>query len=208
MELQLKDIIEKIKAEGIESAQAQADEILNETRKKADRIIEEARQKADGIIKDAEEKAAKREEAGRQALVQAGRDLVLRVQQKLHALFSAVIDDSVQSSFTGKTLENAIVSLASHWKEEDEAPRIELPEKEFKELEGSLRARLAETLKGGVEIKPFDDIKAGFRVSEKDGSSYYDFSSAGVAEVLQRFLNPRLAEIMKSSVEQDGESQR
>jgi V/A-type H+/Na+-transporting ATPase subunit E len=203
MELQLKEIIEKIKAEGIESARAQAEEILAETRRKADKILQDAKDAADGIIKDAERQASRREDAGRQALVQAGRDCILRVQQNLQKLFSAVIDEAVTEAFTGKTLEDAIVAVAAAWKEDRETPVVELSAGEIKKIESSLRSRLAETLKSGVEIKPFDDLAAGFRVTEKDGSSYYDFSSTGVAEVLQRFLNPRLAEIMRDSVQKD-----
>jgi V/A-type H+-transporting ATPase subunit E len=57
---------------------------------------------------------------------------------------------------------------------------------------------LSEELKKGVVLKPVAHIDAGFRVGEKNGSAYYDFTAGGVAEILAEYLNPRLAEIMKS----------
>jgi V/A-type H+-transporting ATPase subunit E len=41
-------------------------------------------------------------------------------------------------------------------------------------------------------------VQAGFRISTKDGSAYYDFSDEGIAEMLSAFVSPRLAELLQT----------
>ncbi len=43
----------------------------------------------------------------------------------------------------------------------------------------------------------------GFRVAEKDGHAYYDFSAASIAESLALFLNPAMAGIVADALKQD-----
>jgi len=43
-------------------------------------------------------------------------------------------------------------------------------------------------------------IDGGFRIAEKDGSAFYDFSAEAVAAMLSAHLNPKVAEILKNAV--------
>jgi len=52
----------------------------------------------------------------------------------------------------------------------------------------------------GVELKPVKGAKAGFRIGEKNGAAYYDFSADAVADMLSAYLNTRLAAIMSSAL--------
>ena len=78
-----------------------------------------------------------------------------------------------------------------------------LPKTSLDKLEGFFRDKLAAQLKKGLELKSDSSISGGFRISEKDGSAYYDFSSESVAEMLSAYLNPQLAEILKTSVKKE-----
>jgi V/A-type H+-transporting ATPase subunit E len=53
-----------------------------------------------------------------------------------------------------------------------------------------------------VELKFDRSLDAGFRISNKDGSAYYDFSAESVAELFSAYLNPRLAETLKNAVKE------
>jgi len=48
-----------------------------------------------------------------------------------------------------------------------------------------------------VELKSNRKLASGFRISNKEGSVYYDFSSEAVAKQLSAYLNPKLAELLK-----------
>ncbi len=202
MDVQLKEIIEKIKSEGVQNAEARASEIIAEAESKAQEITAAAEKDAAAIKQKAEQEARKREESGKSALSQAGRDLLIKVEAQLQAQFEAIINSSVDEAFTSSTLETAVVEVVKSWSAGNSAELdILLPEKEYTKIEQGLRSKLAAELKAGLEIKPFRDLESGFRVSEKDGAAYYDFSAAGIAEVLVRFLNPRLAELLKNAAE-------
>jgi V/A-type H+-transporting ATPase subunit E len=58
-------------------------------------------------------------------------------------------------------------------------------------------------LKKGIELKPFPELQAGFRIAMKDGSAYYNFSDQGIAEILAEYMNPRIAEIVQEAVEEE-----
>jgi V/A-type H+-transporting ATPase subunit E len=60
-------------------------------------------------------------------------------------------------------------------------------------------------LKKGVELKADRNLASGFRIANKDGSAYYDFSAESAAEMLSAYLNPRLSEILKTAVKAGGQ---
>ena len=53
--------------------------------------------------------------------------------------------------------------------------------------------KCASEMKKGIVIKALPDIKAGFRIMEKDGTAYYNITEEGIAEFLGEYLNPKLA---------------
>jgi len=78
-----------------------------------------------------------------------------------------------------------------------------LPKPTLDKLEAFFAEKLAAQLKNGLEIKSDHNLSGGFRIAQKDGSAYYDFSAEAVAEMLSAYLNPQLAEILKSSVKKE-----
>lgn len=198
MDAQLQEIIETIKSEGVKNAEARQQEIIENANSKAQSIIEDAKKEADSIISKAKQEAQKHEASGRSALQQAGRDLKLSVRSEIEKLFDKVINQATGEALSGDKLAEAIVAALSNWDESKAGDlQLLLPEDQQKKVEEGLKKRLAETMKEGVELKPVSTIQAGFRISTKDGSAYYDFSDEGIAEMLSAFVSPRLAELLK-----------
>ena len=75
-----------------------------------------------------------------------------------------------------------------------------LSEAQLGRLSAYFNDKLAAELKKGLELKFDRNLTDGFRIANKDGSAYYDFSAESVAELLSAHLNPRLAETLKDSV--------
>ncbi len=201
MDVQLKELLEKINKEGVQDAEQKASEIVSGAENKAGKIVAEAEKKAEKIIADAKAEAAKAEAGGKAAITQAGRDLVLKTKTEIEKLFNSIIEGEIKDIYKGKVLEDAVVTVVKSWSK-DSAAAVQLAEKDLKELESGLKSKLAAELKAGFEIKPFSGIESGFRVSEKDGSAYYNFTSEGIAEVFSALLNPKLAEIVKEAVKE------
>jgi V/A-type H+-transporting ATPase subunit E len=74
-----------------------------------------------------------------------------------------------------------------------------LTEAQLKQLSAFFTDKLAAELKKGLELKADRGLSAGFRIVNKDGSAYYDFSAESVAELLSAYLNPHLAETLKDA---------
>jgi V/A-type H+-transporting ATPase subunit E len=200
MDAQLQEIIETIKNEGVKNAEARQQEIIDNANSKAQSIIEDAKKEAESIVSKAKEEAQKHEASGKAALQQAGRDLVLTVRSEIEKLFDKVVHEATGEALTGEKLADAIVAALSNWDESKVGDlQLLLPEKSQKEVEEGLKKRLADAMKQGVEIKPVQSIPAGFRISTKDGSAYYDFSDEGIAEMLSAFVSPRLAELLQQN---------
>lgn len=200
MDAQLQEIIETIKSEGVKNAEARQQEIIENANSKAQSIIEDAKKEAESIVSKAKEEAQKHEASGRAALQQAGRDLILTVRSEIEKLFDKVVHQATGEALTGEKLADAVIAALQSWDESKVADlEVLLPEKSLKEIESGLKARLADAMKKGVEIKPAPSVQAGFRVGTKDGSAYYDFSDEGIAEMLSAFVSPRLAELLQNN---------
>ena len=200
MDAQLQEIIDTIKSEGVETAEARRQEIIENANAKAQSIIDEAKKEADSIVADAKEEAQKHEASGKAALRQAGRDLILTVRSEVEKLFDKVVHEATGEALTGDKLADAVVAALNSWDESKVADlEVLLPQKSLEEIEAGLKKRLAEAMKKGVEIKPATSVQAGFRIATKDGSAYYDFSDEGIAEMLSSFVGPRLAELLQNA---------
>ncbi|HUX22300.1 MAG TPA: V-type ATP synthase subunit E [Spirochaetia bacterium] len=199
MDVQLKELIETIKKEGVHSAEERAAEIVKAAEKKSADMVDHAQKEAERIIAKAKEEAARAEQSGKDALKQAGRDLLLNLRGSITKVFDSVIRQETGNALHGKILEESIVTLLKSW---DGATLgkldVVLAPNDLSALESSLRARLAGEMSKGVEIKANPGAKAGFRITEKDGNAYYDFTAEGIAEVLSEYLSPRLAELIQS----------
>ncbi len=202
MDVQLKELIERIKTEGIETADEQARSIVEEAEKKAKQMVSDAEKEADSIRRKAEEEAERREQTARETIRQAGRDLIISLQKRLQKLFDSVIYTETAGSLQGKALAKTIEKLMDHWDEDVTDLKLLVAEDQLKKLDKGLRDSLSAQLAKGMELKPLPNVEAGFQVSYKDGSAYYNFSAEGVAEILSQFLNPGLAEILKEAVEE------
>jgi len=205
MDAQLKEIIDTIKSEGVQSAEKQSAEIIQKAEDQAAEITGAAEKRAAEIVENAKREAARHEQSGREALKQAGRDLLLNLESRITKLFDSVVATSTREAMTSSVMEEAIVTLISSWAG-NEAGELEvlLPQERLSQIEAGLRKKLSDQLQAGLTLKPFNDLDAGFRIAEKDGAAYYDFSADGVAAVLTRYLNPRLSDILQEAAGEQG----
>ena len=200
MEVQLKELIEKIKSDGIKDAEVKAAGIVKDAEAKADEIVAKAKKEASRIIAGAKEEAVKSEQSGREALKQAGRDLVLNLQTKITDLFNIIIKKEVAAAMDDKVLAETIVKLIGSWKNGTDNLQVLLSEKDYRNVENVLRTKLADQIKKGFEVKASKNLDAGFLVSVKDGSAYHNFSAEGISEVLSEYLNPRISSLLNEGL--------
>ena len=201
MDVQLQELIDKIKKDGVASAEAAASDIIAQAEKKAAALIAEAEDKAASVIKNAKAETERLEKAATDAVRQAGRNLLISFRDGINAQLDAFIKAETAKSYSPDILKTLIPETVKLWasKSEAESVAVLLPEKDLKVLEASVRSALKDRFAGGIEIKPDSGLTAGFRIGTKDGSAYYDFSAEAVAELFAAYLNPRTAQILKEA---------
>jgi len=198
MDVQVKELIEKIKNDGVKNAEESSSRIISEAEKKAAVLIENAEKEAAEIKSQAQNEASRMEQAGKEALKQAGRDLILSVKKEVEDLFNRIVQAETAEVLKGDSLKECIVAVLKSWKEDEVSDLSVLVTPEtLKAMEGKLKSDLKSMVDKGLEIKPFSGLDAGFRISSKDGRAFYDFSDKELMELLSQYLNPGLMSILE-----------
>jgi len=198
MDVQVKELIEKIKNDGVKNAEESSSRIISEAEKKAAALIESAEKEAAEIKSQAQNEASRMEQAGKEALKQAGRDLLLSVKKDVEDLFNRIVQSGTAEVLKGDSLKECIVAVLKSWKEDEVTDLSVLVAPEtLKSMESKLKADLKSMIDKGLEIKPFSGLAAGFRISSKDGRAFYDFSDKELMEMLSKYLNPGLMSILE-----------
>ncbi|MCL2271255.1 MAG: V-type ATP synthase subunit E [Treponema sp.] len=200
MEIQVQELIDKIKKDGIDTASQEASRIKTDAELEAKSIIENARKEADGIVSRSKQDADRAEKAGVAALQQASRNLILVFKDEVQALLNKIVNDCVSASYNDDVLKASLPEILKNWTVKGtDSLSVILPEKDLSRLQGFFNDKLKNELSKGVELKSDRKLSSGFRISNKEGSLYYDFSPEAVAQLLGAYLNPKLAEILKDS---------
>lgn len=205
MDVQLQELIDKIKKDGVASAEQEAKAIKENAQKEADSIIAQAKEKADSIVKEAQGETARLEKASIDAIKQASRNLLISFRDGITAELSAIIETETKTAYSKSLLEKLIPETVKIWASKAEVSDISvlLPESELSELKSSLTSILKAEVEKGLEIKPDKTLNGGFRIGMKNGVSFYDYSAESVAELFASYLNPKVAQIMKEAVKEE-----
>lgn len=197
MDIRVQELLDRIKKDGVESAEAEAARIRQEAESRRDSIVAAAEKEARAIVERAKADAARMEESGKAALVQASRDLLLAFRGQVEQTLGLIVKTDVEGAFDADVIKKALPAILEAWARDGRDDlTVLLPAKDLKSLDAYFRDKLAGAFKKGLEIKPLKDTKAGFRIAEKGGAVYYDFSAASVADMIGAYLNARLASIV------------
>lgn len=196
-EIGLSGLIEKIKKDGIEEAEKKSQAIILQAEKKAHDIIAKAEGDSKSIIEEAGQEADRLKKQAEESVRQSIRDAILMLKQRAVDLFDAVLKRQTAGEISKGVLQEVIVKLIENFKK-DGMPDIEvlLSAKEKAELEKAVLNSLTEEMRKGVTFKVSPSVEKGFRIGQKGGDYYYDFTDEAVAEALRTYLNPKLVRIL------------
>lgn len=201
MEVQLQELVEKIRKDGVETAEAKSAEIIRAAQERADALVRSARAEADAIVANAKAEAERNEKAGIASMAQAGRNLLISFRDGITAELESIVSRETQGSYDAQVLKDLIPKAVAAWIEktgEDDLAVI-LPKADLDRLESSLTQALKAEIGKGVTLRGDKNLPAGFRIATKNGSAYYDFSADAVADLFSAYVSPRVAEALKSA---------
>ena len=201
MDVQLQELIDKIKKDGVVTAEAEAAKIVEASEKKAEGIIADAQAKAAEIIKNAKAETERMEKASEEAIIQAGRNMLLSFKDSLIGELDGLIKAETEKAESKEVLTKLIPETVKAWAKNADASELSvlLSEKDLKILESTLTSELKAEVSKGLEIKPDKTLSAGFRIGVKNGAAYYDYSADSLAEMFAAYLNPKVAALLKTA---------
>ncbi|AHH10251.1 V-type ATP synthase subunit E [Borrelia coriaceae] len=196
MQFEVKDLINKIKKDGVEEAEKLASEIILNAKKEAETIVLKAESDAKELKMKAEREAEAYKRHSLEASRQAVRDLIIGTEKNIKSLFKASLNDSVAKVYDDNFLRELILKVVDVWSGGDKIDII-LSESDLSNLLSVLRSEIGNRLDHAIEVKPFKGISKGFKIQQRDGNLYYDFTSETIADILFEYLNPRFKEVIK-----------
>jgi len=201
MEIQLRELIDKIKKEAVESAEAEAAAIREAAMADAGKIVADAQAQAEKILTDARAETERMTKSGEDAIRQAGRNLLLSFRESVARELQAIVGENVDAVYSSEAFAGLIIHAVEAWtgKPEAENMAVLLSGENLAELESTLRAALKQRLSEGVTLKPGDTLDRGFRIAVQNGSVYYDYSAEAVVDMLSGYLSPRVTALMKEA---------
>lgn len=211
-------LIDRLRDEGVEAGEKEAERLVAEARERANRIVEEARAEAEAERERARAEIEAEKKAANEALRLAARDTVLDLRGEMSQRFSAQIRRLVGRELRDpEFLKRLILEVAGRALpegHETERMQILLP----REVVGvdELRRRPEEVthgtlthfvlatsrdmLKDGVEITTGADHDAGIRIRLVERDVEIDLTEKAVAELLLRHLMPRFRALLEGIV--------
>ncbi len=201
MEIQLQELIEQIKKDGVEAAETQAEAILVSAKSEAEKIIADAQAQADKIIADAKSENAKTVKSGEDAIRQAGRNLLISFRESVTRELGAIVGENVNTVYSSDAFAKLIINAVECWasKPETEDVSVVLNSSDLAKLEEALLAELKSKMLGGVTLKANDNFDGGFRIAVNNGTVYYDYSAEAVTDMLSNYLSPKVTALMKEA---------
>lgn len=202
-------LIDQLREQGVRSGQEEAARLVEEAEHRADWLVEQARQQAREMVERARREADQLRGAGEEALRIAARDVHLEVKESLGQRFTEQLQRLVAEQMNDRdflrqlVLELVTKSARDMALNEAEDVTVLLPEQvigldelrlhptEYQngQLSGFVRSLAVGQLREGVQI----DLHAGegIRVLLNDQAVQIDLSSAAIARLLLKHLQPR-----------------
>ena len=193
---EIKDLITKIKNEGIKAAQDKSTQIELQAQAAAEKIIREAQAAAEKIIREAQRESGQYRSSTEALLKQSGRDMLLSLKKEIVSMLDMIIKRNIRVSLTTEEMLK-IINLLIKASTQKESMVISVKKEDLDKIQGGLLSELSEEIKKRVILKPSDEISSGFTISYDAGKSLFDFSEEALAAYISAYLKPELNEILK-----------
>ena len=203
MEVQLQELIEQIKKDGVAVAETEAKNIVDAAKADAEKIIAEAQAQADKIMAEAKAETEKMTKSSEDAIRQAGRNLLISFRESVTRELKTIISENVNTIYSSDELAELIINIIECWANKPDAEDITviMNSQDINRFEDNILASLKEKMLNGITLKANDNFDGGFRIAVNNGSAYYDYSAAAVVDMLSNYLSPKVTELLKEAKE-------
>lgn len=208
----VQELIDRIRDQGVQAAQTEADRVLRDARQQAQEIVAQAKAEADAAQAKARAEIEGYRRASLDALRLAARDTVLDLEARVLARFEEFVKRLVVSATRDKELVRSIVLvLAGHAAEEfiqDKEVEVRIFDALLEGQTGAVfreEGKLAilglssDMLREGLELVPDSEVEGGARVRLVKDKLEIDLSDRAIARMISQRLIPRFKAIMEGA---------
>ncbi len=201
MEIQLRELIEQIKKDGVQAAEDEAACIIENAKAQAEKIVVDAKMQAEKILADAKAETERMTKSSQEAISQAGRNLLISFRESVTRELEAIVGENVSSVYSSEAFAKLIINVVECWAAKADAEDIAviLNSDDLKKLEETLLSALKEKMLKGITLKANDNFDGGFRIAVNNGSAYYDYSAEAVVDMLSNYLSPKVTKLLKEA---------
>ena len=201
MEIQLQELIEQIKRDGVDAAAAEAESVLKAAKAEAEKIVSEAKAEAERYLLNAKNENERMVKSSEDAIRQAGRNLLISFRESVAKEANAIIAGNVEAVYSSENFAKLVMNAVEGWTGKPEAEDITviLNSEDLKAMEETLLAGLKGKMINGVTFKANDNFDGGFRIAVNNGGAYYDYSAEAVVEMLSNYLSPKVTALLKEA---------
>ena len=111
MEIQLKELIDQIKKDGVEAAESEAQAILKAANDEAEKIILSAKAEAERILQEAKKENERITKSSEDAIRQAGRNLLISFRESVARELKAIVGENVNAVYSSDAFAGLIISI-------------------------------------------------------------------------------------------------
>lgn len=191
----IQELTDKIRREGVERGQAEADAIVADARKQAEEIIADARKQAEEINQQARKQAAETEQNTKSELkLYTGQALNALKSEITNLVTDRIVAESVKDMTADKDfLGKLTVALATEWVRQE---NIVISTADAAALKAYFARAAKNLLDKGVKIEQVSGRSTLFSIEPADGGYRIDFGQEELEGYFKGFLRPQLIEML------------
>ena len=115
MEIQLQELIDQIKKDGVDVAESEAVKILSDAKAEAEKIVSDAKAEANKILQDAKKENERMVKSSEDAIRQAGRNILISFRESVARELKAILEEEVKGVYSADSLSNLIIKFIEGW---------------------------------------------------------------------------------------------
>ena len=201
MEIQLQELIDQIKKDGVVAAETEAASILDSAKAEAERIVADAQATAEKLILNAKAENDRMVKSSEDAIRQAGRKLLITFRESVARELKAIVGETVAKAYSSEAFEALVIKAVENWSRKSDVEDLTLivNEEDLKAVEEAALAALNDRIMRGVTLKASENFDGGFRIAVNNGSAYYDYSTEAVVDMLSNYLSQKVTALLKEA---------
>jgi V/A-type H+-transporting ATPase subunit E len=207
MESGVKELISRLRDEGVKAGEDEARLMLEDAEKKAAEIINNAKAEAEGILSKTRSEIESEKNAAREALQIAVRDAVLSLKEQLSVRFASHVKRLISSELADKEfLKKLVLAVASRSVPDeikDKSLQVLLSDEvsgdssKHKEIDPLVLSISKDLFREGITLVPSGERQRGIRLHLKGEDLEIDLTEETLSDSILRYLVPRFRSLIE-----------